>query len=144
MKSVKTGANIKMTAQYIKDLSFENPKAPLIYTKQDFKPEIAVTVDINATKLQETFYEVELVIKTEAKDKEDIAFILELKQGGIFEIETESNLLEEVLFVDCAYLLFPYARKKIQDITIDGNFPPLTLDLIDFDTLYKQRKEKDN
>ena len=144
MKSVKTGANIKMTTQYIKDLSFENPKAPLIYTKQDFKPEIAVTVDINAAKLQETFYEVELVIKAEAKDKEDIAFILELKQGGIFEIETEANLLEEVLFVDCAYLLFPYARKKIQDITVDGNFPPLTLDLIDFDTLYKQRKEKDN
>lgn len=144
MKSVKTGADIKMTGQYIKDLSFENLKAPAVYTKTDFKPEISVSVDINATKLQETFFEVELIIKATATEKDETIFILELTQAGIFEIETEKDLLQETLFIDCPYLLFPFARKKLQETTIDANFPPLSLDIIDFDTLYRNKKNEES
>lgn len=141
MISSQTGANITINGQYIKDLSFENPKAPAIYTLKDLKPEIGVTIDINANKLQENLFEVELVLKIEAKDKNEVLFIIELVEAGIFNVvKVEDSLLEEALFVDCPYLLFPFARKTIQDITMAGNFPPLSIDLVDFSALYKGKK----
>ena len=143
MISSKTGAHITLNAQYIKDFSFENPKAPSIYTEK-ISPDITVSVDVQATKLQENTYEVELIINATAKHKDEPVFIIELKHGGIFHITNiEESLIEESVFVDCPYLLYPYARKIISLSTMDANFPPLNLDLIDFDALYKDQKHTD-
>ena len=84
MKSKKTGSIITLNTQYIKDLSFENPKAPEVYTYKDIKPKIDVAIDLNATRLQKEVFESEMVIRIEAKTDDDKTFfILELVYAGI-------------------------------------------------------------
>ena len=142
MKSMITGAEITMNGQYIKDLSFENPNAPQIFMDKNLTPDIGVSIDINASKLNENTYEVELVLNCNAKSTDKTMFIVELIYAGIFTIVIENeSLIQETLFTDCPFLLFPYARKIISDSTKDGNFPPLYLDPVDFSALYQARKK---
>ena len=144
MISTKTGASISMINTYIKDLSFENPKAPLVYSNNAKSPKIETSININAVVLQKDIYEIELVICIKAHDDKGIVFILELSHAGIFEIKNISeSLLDETLFVDCPYLLFPFSRSIISNIVVNANFPSLVLDYIDFDELYKNR-DQDN
>lgn len=140
---------IKVTAsgQYIKDLSFENPMAPKIYTEKNVSPKINVFIDINATKLQDEVFEVSLTINANAEVENKKMFIVELTYAGIFAIkgidETE-NLedLKGILFVFCPSLLFPYARRIISDTTRDASMPPLMLDTINFQALYDSKKNE--
>lgn len=139
--------NIKVatTGQYIKDLSFENPKAPEIYTIKNLNPKIAVSIDINSKKLQEELYEVELIINATASYDSDNKkmFIIELTYAGIFNIKDieDEEALKEVLFIYCPSLLFPYARRIISDTTRDASMPPLMLDAINFRALYEAKKD---
>lgn len=142
----KEKEEIKITAsgQYIKDLSFENPQAPEIYTKKDLKPKISVAIDINSRKLQEELYEVELIINASADcDDNKKMFVIELTYAGIFNIKNIDNeeILKEILFIYCPSLLFPYARRIISDTTRDASMPPLMLDTINFRSLYESRKD---
>lgn len=134
---------IAINGQYIKDLSFENPKAPRIFTEKDVKPKIEVAVDINATKLSNEIYEVELTISANAKSGEDTIFIAELVYAGIFTIKNlPETLIEEVLFIQCPTMIFPFARAIVSNITRDAGFPPLMLNPINFEVMYKNRKDK--
>lgn len=129
--------------QYIKDLSFENPEAPKIYTEKGLKPEIKVSVDINVSKLQEATYEVELVTTATAKNDDKTMFVIELKYAGIFTIKNsvEDEELKKILFIYCPSLLFPFSRRIISDTTRDASFPPLMLDTINFASLYESKKD---
>lgn len=142
MKSKRTGAEINLNMQYIKDLSFENPKAPVVYTYKDVQPKIDVSIDINATKLQNEVFEVENVININAKHEDNTLFIVELIYAGIFNITNVSEeLIQENLFIDCPTMIFPFARRIIADIVRDANFPPFLLDLIDFEEMYNSKKD---
>lgn len=142
MKSKRTGAEITLNMQYIKDLSFENPKAPVVYTYKDVQPKIDVVIDINASKLQEEVFEVENVININAKHKDNTLFIIELVYAGIFNIKDVSEeLIQENLFIDCPTIIFPFARRIIADIVRDANFPPFLLDVIDFEEMYNSKKD---
>lgn len=149
MKSKKTGSIITLNTQYIKDLSFENPKAPEVYTYKDTKPKIDVAIDLNATRLQKEVFESEMVIHIEAKtDDNKTFFILELVYAGIFTIENiNENLIQENLFIDCPTMIYPFARAIISNTIISANFPPVMMDMIDFEELYNSKKDtiqKDN
>lgn len=142
----KEAKEIKITAngQYIKDLSFENPQAPKIYTEKNLSPKISVSIDINATKLQESIFEVELIVNATATHDDKKMFIIELKYAGIFSItnvEENSESFKEILFIYCPSLLFPYARRIISDTTRDASMPPLMLDTINFRALYESKKD---
>lgn len=142
MKSKRTGAEITLNMQYIKDLSFENPKAPVVYTYKDVQPKIDVAIDINAVKLQEEVFEVENVININAKHKDNTLFIIELVYAGIFNIKDVSEeLIQENLFIDCPTIIFPFARRIIADTVRDANFPPFLLDVIDFEEMYNSKKD---
>ena len=135
---------ITTSGQYIKDLSFENPQAPKIYTEKNLNPNISVSIDINAKKLQESVFEVELIINATATHEEKKMFIIELTYAGIFNIKNvndEDETLKEILFVYCPSLLFPYARRIISDTTRDAAMPPLMLDTINFRALYESKKD---
>ena len=137
---------IKITAsgQYIKDLSFENPQAPEIYTKKDLKPKISVSIDINSKKLQEELFEVELIINASAEcDNNKKMFLIELTYAGICNMKDGGggDVLKEILFIYCPSLLFPYARRIISDTTRDASMPPLMLDTINFRALYEAKKD---
>ncbi len=140
----KEEIKITTNGQYIKDLSFENPQAPKIYTEKNLNPKISVSIDINGTKLQESIFEVELIINATAVHEDKKMFIVELTYAGIFgikNIDDDDENLKEILFVYCPSLLFPYARRIISDTTRDASMPPLMLDTINFRALYESKKD---
>lgn len=134
--------NIKVFGQYIKDLSFEVPNSPEIFLKPQEKPDIELSINIDATKVADQHYEVTLKIVADASSKGDKVFICEIAYSGIFSItDAEEEELEKVLLIYCPNMLFPFVRRIVANNTIDGGFPPLMLDLIDFTDLYNKRKK---
>ncbi|MDA7705667.1 protein-export chaperone SecB [Rickettsiales bacterium] len=138
-------SNIKVKAQYLKDFSFEVPNAPAIFKKNIAQSEIKISVDINANKVSDNNeYEVVLSIKAyaELSETKEKAFICECAYAGIFElVEIEENLLEQTLLIYCPNIIFPYVRRIMTHSTLDGGFPPLMIEPIDFYTLYENRKK---
>ena len=128
--------------QYVKDLSFENPNAPHSLLIAGNSPKIEVSVDLKAVKIQEDVYEMILHLTAKSTTMDGKAlYLAELVYAGIFEIaNVPEERLESLLMIECPFVLFPFARRVISDITRDGGFPPLMLDPIDFHTLYLQNK----
>lgn len=131
---------IQLKGQYIKDMSFENPRAPQSLLTLKEPPGIDINVDLNAQRLQETLFELTIHISARAIHEKNTVFLTDLAYSGLFELSIvpEDAALERLILVDCAFLLFPFARRVIADITRDGGFPPLQLDPIDFEHLYHQ------
>ena len=135
-------SNIKINSQYIKDLSFEVPNAPEVFLSPAAKPDIGISIDINAVKLADNIYEVVLKIKAEAKNNDKIIFINELSYGGVFTLDEQiqnQQEIEQILLIYCPNILFPFVRKIVANCTLDGNFPPLMLEPINFSDLYQKR-----
>ncbi|MEW5728201.1 MAG: protein-export chaperone SecB [Pseudomonadota bacterium] len=131
-----------VNGQYIKDLSFEVPGAPGIFAEmQGRNPEIAIHVDINATGLRDTVFEVVLHLKVEAKEEAKTVFIAELAYGGVFTLNVPQEHLQAMLLIECPRMLFPFARAIVADMTRDGGFPPLMIQPIDFVQLFRSRME---
>lgn len=132
----------KIISQYIKDLSFENPKGPFPFAKKEERPAISVTVDVKAhATSNENIYEVILSIKVSATHQDNDVFLIDLIYQGVFEIENLTDDIKEAyLLVECPRILFPFARRIIYDLHADGGLPPLLLDTVNFAELYKNRK----
>jgi len=131
---------IAITAQYVKDLSFESPNVPDIFTSMaNEQPSISVNVDTNATPMDNGAFEVALHIQVEAKAKDVTAFLLEVEYAGQFAVNMPDEHRSPALLIECPRLLFPFVRNIICDMTRDGGFPPLMLQPIDFVALYQQR-----
>jgi preprotein translocase subunit SecB len=135
------GQSFIVKGQYIKDLSFENPHAPQSLIATNAKPAIDVNVDLKADKLQENIYEMVLQISVRATSGGNTMFLVDLAYAGIFQLTNiPADRVEPLILIDCPFVLFPFARRVIADITRDGGFPPLMLDPIDFQALYIQNK----
>jgi|SRR3712207_2256837 len=130
---------VGILAQYIKDLSFENPNAPAVYQWQG-QPQMDVQFNIGASAVGQDVHEVALKIEVAAKANEGTAFQLDLLYAGIFAIRNlPPEQIQAFLLAEAPRLLFPFARRIIADATLDAGFPPLLLDPIDFAGLYMQR-----
>lgn len=141
-EAAQQAPRFQVTGQYVKDLSFENPSAPNSLMALEEKPNINVNIDLNAQKLRDDLFEVAIKISASAVVKDKKLFVTELEYAGLFTITgVPDDRIEPLLFVDCPFVLFPYARRIISDVTRDGGFPPLLLEPIDFFTLYKSRLE---
>ncbi|MEO1090454.1 MAG: protein-export chaperone SecB [Pseudomonadota bacterium] len=133
------GPRLSIVAQYVKDLSFENPRAPQ-GLQQNERPEIKIKVDSRGRKLDDERYEVELEISVDASAAGQPVFVCELKYAGLFMIaNVPDEAMQPVLMIECPRLLFPFARRVVADATRDGGFPPLMIDPIDFVSLYRRR-----
>ena len=129
-------------AQYLKDLSFESPRAPEAFQSSN-APQIDVNVDVQARQLGTDQYEVELSVAAKALRDNDPIFLVESTYAGIFEIKNVGrDQLEGVMLVECPRLLFPFMRQIISDATRNGNFPPLMLEPIDFMAIYLANRER--
>jgi preprotein translocase subunit SecB len=134
---------LTIVSQYIKDLSFENPRAPQSLQPNQGRPEIQIRVDVRAQPLEAERYEVVLQLHAEAKSGNETAFMVELSYGGTFGLlNIPPDSLQPLLLIECARLLFPFARRIVADATRDGGFPPLLIDPIDFATLYRRRQQQ--
>ena len=130
---------VGVIAQYVKDLSFENPNAPAVYQWQG-QPQMDVQFNIGSQPVGPDVHEVVLKIDIAAKSAEGTAFQMELVYGGLFALRNiPEDQLQAFLLAEAPRLLFPFARRIISDATVDGGFPPLMLDPIDFAGLYLQR-----
>ena len=129
-------AQIQVLAQYVKDLSFENPAAPM--SLQGQKPALEVGVDVQARGLGVDQYEVAIRVRADAKSANQTVFVCEVTYAGVFMLKniTPENI-QPVLLIECPRQHFPFARRVVADTTRDGGFPPLMLDPIDFMTLYR-------
>ncbi len=127
--------------QYIKDLSFENPKAPASF-QMEREPTFDIGIDVTTNTIGEHLYEVVLKFVVRAMQDKDPVFVTELEYAGVFSVETEDKEeLEKALLVQCAAILFPFARRIIADTTRDGGYPPISLHPVDFFGLYLQKKQ---
>lgn len=129
---------VGILAQYVKDLSFENPNAPAVFQWQG-QPQMDVQVNIGVQGVGQDVHEVVLKIEVEAKGDQGIAFRVETLYAGLFALRNvPEEQLQPFLLAEAPRLLFPFARRIIADTVIDGGFPPLLLDPIDFGGLYMQ------
>ncbi|WP_395479988.1 protein-export chaperone SecB [Candidatus Curculioniphilus buchneri] len=123
---------------YSKDISFEIPNAPRIFQKE-WQPAIQLELKTTSFQLLEDIYEVVLQATVTATLKEDIAFLCEVQQAGIFTIFSISNdKIAHYLSVYCPNILFPYARECITSQISRGTFPQLNLSPVNFDVLFMQ------
>lgn len=131
-----------LVAQYVKDISFENPNAPgiLQMVGSGEKQDIAMDVNLNVRKQGEDTHEVELKMTATSKYQDKTVFVVEVAYAGLFQIRNANEQqLQGILLVHGPQLLFPFTRRIIADLTRDGGFRPLLLDPIDFAALYQQQ-----
>jgi preprotein translocase subunit SecB len=132
---------VRVMAQFVRDLSFENPRAPESLRAAGVQPQIDLNVEMNARVRPDGLYEVDLKLAAKAHNDGQVNFQLELLYGGLFQVSgvTEADL-EPILLIECPRFLFPFARRVIADVTSDGGFPPFMLDPIDFAAVYAARR----
>lgn len=127
-------------AQYVKDFSFENPNAPQSLMAGQPQPQVSVGVDVQAQGAGENVYEVSLEVRAEAKQGENVAFLVELTYSGVFQL---NNVPDEhvapVVMIEGPRLLFPFARAIVADATRDGGYPPLMLAPFDFVDMFRRK-----
>jgi preprotein translocase subunit SecB len=143
---------LTVNIQYVKDLSFEVPGAPMIYTTLRAAPRVDINLDVQVRRVQEgqNTFEVTLAIRAEAHEPTSgngsaeagvRVFLAELAYAGIFTIgNVPENTVEPLLLVESPRILFPFARNIIADVTRDGGFPPVLLQPIDFVALWQSRR----
>lgn len=123
---------------YLKDISFETPMGHDVFTKQ-YKPAIQQDLNIQTNKIDEHNYEVVLLLTITARIEERVAFLVEVKQAGMFGIAgMEAQAVTQLVNTTCPQILFPYAREAIDSILNRGTFPPLLLPPINFDAVFVQ------
>lgn len=132
--------SLNVVAQYVKDFSFENPRAPDSLRPRDGGPQIQVGVNVQSRQRSGSEYEVDLKLEVSAAQGEDVVFHIELDYGGLFRVQNvPQQHLHPFVMIECPRLLFPFARQILAEMTRNGGFPPLLIDPVDFTALYRQR-----
>lgn len=128
---------------YVKDVSFEAPRSPKVFL-EEWKPELNMDIHTKADVLDKDVHEVVLTITVTVKMKDEVAFIVEVKQAGIFSIKDfPADQVKPMLGSFCPNILYPYAREVITDVVVKGGFPQLYLAPVNFDALYNQQERAD-
>ena len=134
-----SGVVIQTLAQYIKDLSFENPNGATIAREEHVALDVEMNISVATEKIAEDNYEVALIMHAEAVTEGRTLFMVELTYCGLFNlINVPAERVDLVLKVHCPTLLFPFARHVIADATRHGGYPPLLINSIDFGSIYQQ------
>lgn len=125
---------------YIKDVSFEAPGGAHTFTRA-WDPEVKVDVDIAQETLGDTTFDVTLILTVVVRNADQVAFMIEVLQAGIFHITGYDDAMRHrILHTVCPNALFPYARETIDSLVIKGSFPALMLEPVNFEALYNDNK----
>jgi preprotein translocase subunit SecB len=126
---------------YIKDLSVEVPNAPQIFLERE-QPQIDMQINTQSGPVEQDIYQTELTLTITSKIKDKTAFLVEVRQAGIFRIQNlPKEALEAALAIGCPNILFPYAREAVSSAVLDAGFPPLLLQPVNFELLYMQQQQ---
>lgn len=137
------GPEFAIQRLYVKDLSLETPNTPKIFL-DEWRPELSMDLGTDAgTVLEDGLREVVLTVTVTVKIKEKVAFLVEVKQAGIFSMKGFSDeQLHHMLGSFCPNILYPYAREVVSDAVMRAGFPQLYLAPVNFDALYEQHKQQ--
>jgi len=138
-------------AQYLKDLSFENPHAPDTLRQDGNRPKMDMDISLDVNKIEddeiEHLYDVSMVIRAKADRGDKVMFITDLTYSALVSINgVDKPKHHPLLFIEVPHTIFPFARQIISDATQAGGYIPLQLSPVDFRTLYLDRfgnKKKD-
>jgi preprotein translocase subunit SecB len=136
-----TQPQVSILAQYVKDLSVENPSAPQVYSWQ-VQPQLDVQFNLNVEGASEGVHEVTLKFDISARSENGVHFVVDLSYAGLFAIRNvPEEALSPFLLIEAPRLLFPFARQVISEAVSSTGFPPLMLDPIDFASAYMAQVE---
>ncbi|MBA1241288.1 MULTISPECIES: protein-export chaperone SecB [Pseudomonas] len=136
------GPQFSLQRIYVRDLSFEAPKSPAIF-RQQWEPSVALDLNTRQKQLDGDFHEVVLTLSVTVKNGEEVAFIAEVQQAGIFMIKgLDAGAMSHTLGAFCPNILFPYARETLDSLVTRGSFPALMLAPVNFDALYAQELQR--
>ena len=128
-----------INAQYIKDFSFENPRAPQSLIQPATQPSVDINVDVKAQNLGPDVFEVILTINVTARAQDEPVFLVELAYGTVVTVKNApAEMLAPLVLVETPRIAFPFARAIIANATRDGGFPPLMINPIDFAELLRR------
>jgi preprotein translocase subunit SecB len=134
---------VRIMAQFIRDLSFENPRAPESLRASAMQPQIELGVEMTARTRADELHEVDLKLTATAQADGEPIFTVELLYGGLFQVTgVPPETLEAVLLIECPRFLFPFARRVVAELTAEGGFPPFMIDPIDFAAVYAARRSQ--
>lgn len=129
-------AQFTVLAQYIKDMSVENPNAPQVF-QWEAQPSLDVQFSLNAQKVADDLHEVGIKIEVTARSDNGVHFVIDLTYAGLFGARNmPDEALGPVLLVEAPRMLFPFARQVIAEAVTSTGFPPLLLEPIDFAAAY--------
>lgn len=134
-------AGLGLQKIYLKDCSFESPTSPGIFTQQ-IQPTFEIHIEIEHSVLDkdEGLYEVVMPITAKADTDGGPAYLVEVQQAGVFQITgVDDELLPRVLEINCPDILMPYARQAISSLVVNGGFPQLLINPVNFAVLYEER-----
>ena len=132
--------SIAVLAQYVKDLSFENPNAPQSLAPSTQQPNINIQINVEARPLNEPDVEVMLKLEGHAESNGQVLFNFELVYAGVFRLQNIPQAdMHPAVLIECPRLLFPFAREIVATSVRNGGFPPLLLEPVDFGMLYQRK-----
>ena len=139
----KADRQLIVHAQYIKDLSFENPNAPKVLTENIGQPDVEINVSVAATPIGDNQYEVLLNIGAKAVSGETPMFLVDLTYAALVSPQgVTGDDINPLIMIEAPRLLFPFARALISDATRDGGFMPLNIQPVDFVAVYQHNLER--
>jgi len=125
---------------YLKDLSLEQPNAPQILAEQG-QPQVEITLGLGAQGINDGLYEVTVTATVTTKVKERVLFLIEAKQGGIFEIRNlPGEQVQAILGIACPGMIYPYLRAIVSDVCTRAGFPPVMLSEVNFQAMFEAQQ----
>ena len=136
-----TAATFTVNAQYVKDLSFENPNIPGLLSLEA-EPSVEMNIDVKGSNLDNDFYEVVLTLSCKGSSGETTLFVAELSYASLISLnDVPEEQIQRILFVECPILMFPFARNIIADATRDGGYPPILMQPVDFQAIFDKSNQ---
>ena len=135
-------SRVQIVAQYLKDLSFESPNAPQVFSQaQGSAPQFSLDINVRPQQLAPQRHEVTLVLKVAMQRESEVCFLVEIVYAGLVAVPDDADkhpLLQALLLIEVPRLLFPYARNILSELTQSSGFPPLVVQPVDFAALYRK------
>lgn len=142
MAEAQPGPHLAIERIYLRDASFESPRAPGVF-EATWNPQVQVDINSRSSRIDEVRHEVVLTLTLKARIEDEVAMIVELQQAGVFRLEgMDDAMTQQALAVACPNVLFPYAREAVDALVIKGAFPPFMLAPISFDALFAEAQRR--
>tara|TARA_Y100000766_G_C18713270_1_gene510135 strand:+ start:261 stop:725 length:465 start_codon:yes stop_codon:yes gene_type:complete len=129
---------------FVKDISFESPNSPDVFKRKDFRPKTEVDIKAKHTLIEkdQDLYEVILRGTVTAKNNEQVVFLVEVNQAGLFTVKGSDPKMHEMMLESaCPSVLLPFLRETIAGLISKGGFPQFLIGPVNFDAMYMQKKE---